>query len=93
MRGSESAARHPERSDGSLQAPRLRGNESYAAVFFLGEAFLILPERMQRVQAVTFFDAPPTTARTVFRFKFHLRFVTLWAWLTRWPLIGVFPQN
>jgi hypothetical protein len=22
-----------------------------------------------------------------------LRLLTLWAWLTRWPLIGIFPQN
>jgi hypothetical protein len=67
--------------------------EPQAAGRFLGLALTTLPERMQRVQAETFFAAPSTTERTVFRFRFHLRFVTLCAWLTRWPLIGVFPQN
>jgi len=54
---------------------------------------VIFPERMQRVHAETFRRTPPTTAWMLFRFTCHLRFVTLWAWLTRWPLIGVFPQN
>jgi hypothetical protein len=45
------------------------------------------------VQAETLRRTPPTVAWTLFKFTFHLRFVTLWAWLTRWPLIGVFPQN
>jgi hypothetical protein len=48
---------------------------------------------MQRVQARTRRLTPPTTARTSFRFKCHFRFVTLWAWLIRWPVIGIFPQN
>jgi hypothetical protein len=52
-----------------------------------------LPVRMQRVQAETFRETPSTTERTVFKFRFHFRFVLLFAWLTRWPLIGVFPQN
>jgi hypothetical protein len=52
-----------------------------------------LPDRMQRVQAETRFVAPPTTALTVFRFRCHLRLVTLCAWLMRCPLRGVFPQN
>lgn len=51
------------------------------------------PDRMQRVQARTRWVTPPTTARTVFRFKCHFRLVTLWAWLMRRPVTGVFPQN
>src|SRR5262245_3345117 len=48
---------------------------------------------MQRVQADALRARPSTTARTVRRLTCHLRFVTLCAWLMRWPLIGVFPQN
>jgi hypothetical protein len=65
----------------------------YAAGRFLGDAFVTFPDRMQRVQAEAFRARPSTTARTVRRLTFHLRFVTLCAWLMRWPLIGVFPQN
>ena len=52
-----------------------------------------LPERMQRVQARTRRVTPSTTARTVVKFKCHLRFVTLWAWLILRPVMGVFPQK
>lgn len=52
-----------------------------------------LPDRMHRVHAETLRVVPSTTARTVFKFRCHLRFVTLCAWLTRCPDIGIFPQN
>ncbi len=48
---------------------------------------------MQREQARTRFVDFPTTARTDCRFRFHLRFVTLFAWLMLRPVIGVFPQK
>ena len=48
---------------------------------------------MQREQARTRFVDPPMTARTDCRFRCHFRFVTLWAWLTLRPVIGVFPQK
>jgi len=65
----------------------------YAAGFFLAAGFVTLPDRMQRVHARTRRLTPPITDRTVFRLRSHFRFVTLWAWLTRCPDIGVFPQN
>jgi hypothetical protein len=51
------------------------------------------PDRMQRVQAEARRETPSITVRTVLRFKCHFRLVTLCAWLTRCPDIGVFPQN
>ena len=48
---------------------------------------------MQREHARTLFAEPPTTARTDCRFGCHFRFVTLWAWLTLRPVIGIFPQK
>src|SRR5713226_957732 len=48
---------------------------------------------MHRVQARTRRVTPPTTARTSFRFRCHLRLVTLCAWLILRPVMGVFPQN
>ena len=77
----------------SSVGPRSGPLRVYAAGFFLGPAFVTLPDRMHRVQAEALRARPSTTAWTVLRFTCHLRFVTLWAWLTRWPLIGVFPQN
>jgi hypothetical protein len=46
-------------------------------------AFCTLPARMQEVQTRMRRVAPFTRARTFCRFKFHRRFVTLWAWLMR----------
>ena len=54
---------------------------------------MTLPDRMQRVQAEARRETPSITVRTVLRFKCHFRLVTLCAWLTRCPDIGVFPQN
>jgi len=48
---------------------------------------------MQRVQARVRRVTPFTTARTVFRFRCHFRLETLWAWLMRRPVTGVFSQN
>ncbi len=53
-----------------------------------------LPDRRQREQARTLRVVPgATTARTDCRFRCHLRLVTLWAWLTFCPVIGIFPQK
>lgn len=51
------------------------------------------PDRMQRVHAVAFRETPSMTLRTVLTLRCHFRLVTLWAWLTRCPDMGVFPQN
>ena len=53
-----------------------------------------MPERKQREQALTRRVVPGAmTARTDWRFRCHLRLVTLWAWLTFFPVIGIFPQK
>jgi len=72
----------------------LAGAAGAAAGRVRATGFVTFPERMQRVQARTRRLPPPgTAARTLFKFKCHLRFVTLFAWLTRWPNFGVFSQN
>src|SRR6202166_3895995 len=48
---------------------------------------------MQEVQARTRLLAPLTNARTVCRFTFQRRFVTLWAWLTLCPNCGPLPHK
>jgi hypothetical protein len=48
---------------------------------------------MHRVQARARFVTPSTIARTLFKFTCHFRLETLWAWLIRRPVSGVFPQN
>ena len=58
-----------------------------------GRASATLPERRQRVQTRTVLWVPlPTTARTDWRFGLKRRWVTLWAWLTRFPNCGPLPQ-
>jgi hypothetical protein len=54
---------------------------------------LIDPERMQRVQTCIRFTAEPTMTRTLCRFGNQRRLETLWAWLTRFPNTGAFPQT
>jgi len=56
-------------------------------------AFLIDPERMQRVQTCMRFTAEPTITRTLCRFGIQRRLDTLWAWLTRLPNTGALPQT
>src|SRR5205814_8309870 len=57
------------------------------------QALLVtLPAFTQRVHTRSRFGAPGATARTETRFGSHRRFVTLWAWLIRWPTAGRFPQ-
>ena len=72
--------------------PRATWKLQLAAGWRRGAGLATLPERMQRVQAETRRGTPSTTVRTLFKFRCHLRLVTLWAWLTRCPVIGVFPQ-
>ena len=45
------------------------------------------------MQTVTRFEPPGTAARTFLRFGRNCRFETLWAWLTRCPATGDFPQT
>ena len=52
----------------------------------------MLPFRMHRVHTRIRFGVLPTTTLTRWRLGFHLRLVRLWAWLTRCPNIGPFPQ-
>lgn len=94
--------RQPEESAGAGSAPAGCTDERGQAFALVGAApaagrttgFVTFPERMQRVQARTRRLPPPgAAARTLFKFRCHLRFVTLFAWLTRWPDFGVFPQN
>jgi len=60
---------------------------------FFYAGFFILPDVMHLVHTVTRFTPPPGwTARTFFRFGFHLRLVTLWAWLILLPNIGFLPH-
>jgi hypothetical protein len=56
-------------------------------------AFLIAPVRMQRVQTFIRFTDEPTITRTRCRFGIQRRLDTLWAWLTRFPNTGAFPQT
>jgi hypothetical protein len=56
-------------------------------------AFLIAPERMQRVQTFIRFTDEPTRTRTRWRFGIQRRLDTLWAWLTRFPNTGALPQT
>lgn len=56
-------------------------------------AFCTLPERRQDVQTRKRRPAPLTKARTVCKFTFQRRFVTLWAWLIRLPNCGPFPHT
>jgi hypothetical protein len=58
-----------------------------------GAGLATFPERRQRVQAEARWFTPPMTVRTDLRFTCHLRLVTLLAWLTRCPDMGIFPQN
>ena len=51
------------------------------------------PDLRHREHAFTRLVVPPMTARTDCRFRCHLRLVTLCAWLTFFPVIGVFPQK
>jgi hypothetical protein len=55
--------------------------------------FVTFPDRMQREQTRTRRVTPSTTALIGLRLMCHFRSVTLWAWLIRRPVIGVFPQN
>src|SRR5450432_4212986 len=55
--------------------------------------FTTRPVRMQRVQARTRLLPPLVAERTLFKLRCHFRLVTLLAWLTRCPDLGVFPQN
>jgi hypothetical protein len=56
-------------------------------------AFLIAPERMQRVQTFIRFTDEPTSTRTRCRFGIQRRLDTLWAWLIRLPKTGALPQT
>jgi hypothetical protein len=56
-------------------------------------AFLILPERMQRVHTFIRRTTLPIRTRTLCRFGFQRRLETLWAWLIRFPKTGAFPQT
>jgi hypothetical protein len=53
---------------------------------------VILPERMQAVQARIARRAPLTMAWTRRKFGSQRRLVTLWAWLIRFPNAGPLPQ-
>jgi hypothetical protein len=55
-------------------------------------AFWTLPLLIQDVHTRIRLDAPCTIARTCCKFKFQRRFVTLWAWLMRFPNCGPRPQ-
>ena len=58
-----------------------------------GVGFRTLPDRRHRVQTRTLLCSPlPTSARTDCRFGLNRRWVTLWAWLTRFPNCGPLPQ-
>ena len=57
-----------------------------------GRYFVILPERMQAVQARIVRRAPFTSAWTRRKFGSQRRLVTLWAWLIRFPNVGPLPQ-
>ena len=58
-----------------------------------GAGLATLPDRRQRVQTRTVLCVPlPTTARTDWRLGLKRRWVTLWAWLTRFPNCGPLPQ-
>jgi hypothetical protein len=56
-------------------------------------AFLMDPERMQRVQTCMRLTAEPTITRTLCRFGIQRRLDTLWAWLTRFPNTGALPHT
>lgn len=51
------------------------------------------PDLMHREQTRTRRVTPSTTALIGLKLMCHFRSVTLCAWLTRRPVIGVFPQN
>src|SRR5205085_12700974 len=55
-------------------------------------AFVILPERRQRVQTRMRRTPPAIIARTVCRFGSNRRALTLFAWLFWRPTTGVLPQ-
>lgn len=64
-----------------------------SSTFVYRAAFLIDPERMQRVQTCIRLTAEPTITRTLCRFGIQRRLETLWAWLTRFPNTGALPQT
>ena len=59
----------------------------------LQEAANVFPDRMHCVQTRVFLRFPPDwRTLTLWILGSHLRLLRLWAWLTRKPLPGVFPQ-